>query len=1037
MAPGTTRLVPDVSASADPTFGAFTVFQGISQVVGGTSWATPTWAGFCALINQAVGGSTGIGALNPKIYPLLLTPAFRDVTSGSNGTYSAGIGYDEVTGIGVPDVANLISVLTSGGSAPSIISQLGNQAIVLGQDAAFSVAADGQNPLTYQWQRMPGGASAWINLSDGGVYSGSSTDNLVVSGVTYAMNGDHFQCLVSNSLGSAVSSPADLLQVNPVGVTTLAGLPGDAGYANGTFHAALFNSPGAVRTDASGNIYVADNENDVIRKITPGGTVTTIAGTPGQSGSSDGAATGGALFNDPSGVAVDASGNVYVADGGNYTVRKISGGMVTTLAGLAGSPGSADGTGSAARFQDPQNIAINRSTGNLYVPDGTGDTIRMVTPGGAVTTIAGLAGAAGTSDGTGSGARFNNPTGIAVDNSGNLFVTDYGNNSIREVSPGGVVATIAGSTSGVSGGTDGAGTSARFNSPAGIAVDSAENLYVADSANDTIREISPSGQVSTIAGSARIGDSTDGLGANARFNTPDDIAIDGAGTLYIADNVNNTIRRFVPGTLAAPQIQTQPSSATVSVGQNAAFSVSASGSPPLSYQWQRMPAGGATFVDLGDGGAYSGSAAATLTVSGVTAGMGGDQFQCVVTNNAASVTSSVATLSVPSSPVITSAPQTQSALTGTSLTLSVAATGGDLSYQWQFNGANISGATAPTYSLTDIQASSAGTYSVTVSNSLGSTSGTVLTLTVQPSSTRLVNLSARANVGTGSDVLIVGFYIGGSGSRDVLLRGDGPALALAPFNLSGVLGQPVMTLNDSGGNVITGDTGWGNSPTQPTGVWAGVAFPVQATSGLFTELGAFQLPADSADSAFEIGLGSGGYTSIISGANATSGIALAEIYDTDYISDANPGTRLVNISARAPVGTGNNILIAGFYVSGTGTETILMRGIGPTLGLAPFNVSGVLAQPVITLYDSKGNVITSNTGWGNGPSAPAGVWAGLATVSQASASVFTQVGAFQLAAGSSDSAMVVTLPAGQGYTLEVGGANGTTGVALAELYEVP
>ena len=191
------------------------------------------------------------------------------------------------------------------------------------------------------------------------------------------------------------------------------------------------------------------------------------------------------------GLAVNNTGNIYVADTGNDTIRMVTpAGVVTTLAGTAGTAGSADGTGTAASFNAPRGLAVN-STGNIYVADTGNDTIRMVTPAGVVTTLAGTAGTAGSADGTGTAATFNGPQGLAVDpTSGNIYVADRGNDTIRMVTPAGVVTTLAG-TAGTAGSANGTGTAATFNGPQGLAVNSTGNVYVADTGNDTIRQLSP------------------------------------------------------------------------------------------------------------------------------------------------------------------------------------------------------------------------------------------------------------------------------------------------------------------------------------------------------------------------------------------------------------------------------------------------------------------------------------------------------------------------------------------------------------------
>jgi sugar lactone lactonase YvrE len=240
--------------------------------------------------------------------------------------------------------------------------------------------------------------------------------------------------------------------------------------------------------DSSGTIYVADSLNNTIRKITSTGVVTTFAGSAGVTGSADGTGSA-AQFNLPRGVALDSAHNVlYVVDGQNHTIRKITipGAVVTTLAGQAGTPGYADGNGTAAQFNTPRGVAVD-SAGNVYVADTFNHTIRKIDSSGNVTTFAGLAGHAGQADGTGGAARFRQPRGVAVDSAGNVYVGDSANESIRKITPAGVVTTLAGSPDGNSGSADGTGSAALFNFPYGVAVDTSGNVYVADSSNNTIR----------------------------------------------------------------------------------------------------------------------------------------------------------------------------------------------------------------------------------------------------------------------------------------------------------------------------------------------------------------------------------------------------------------------------------------------------------------------------------------------------------------------------------------------------------------------
>jgi hypothetical protein len=329
---------------------------------------------------------------------------------------------------------------------------------------------------------------------------------------------------------------ATTLEITPV-VTTLAG-SGSSGSADGTGTAASFRGPSGVAVDGSGNVYVADDSNHLIRKITPGGVVTTLAGS-GSLGSANGTGTA-ASFRGPSGVAVDGSGNVYVADRSNHLIRKITpGGVVTTLAG-SGSAGSADGTGTAASFSYPEDVAVDGS-GNVYVADRSNHLIRKITSAGVVTTLAG-SGSEGSTNGTGKAASFYLPSGVAVDGSGNVYVADDSNLLIRKITSGGVVTTFAGS-SGYAGSADGTGTAASFFSPRGIAVDGSGNVYVADRHNQLIRKITSAGVVTTLAGSGSSG-SADGTGTAASFSNPYGVAVDGSGNVYVADSDNHLIRKI-------------------------------------------------------------------------------------------------------------------------------------------------------------------------------------------------------------------------------------------------------------------------------------------------------------------------------------------------------------------------------------------------------------------------------------------------------------------------------------------------------------
>ncbi|HYD97227.1 MAG TPA: hypothetical protein VEC01_18020 [Noviherbaspirillum sp.] len=338
-------------------------------------------------------------------------------------------------------------------------------------------------------------------------------------------------------------SAGRIRKITPQGVvSTLAGREAVTGSADGTGAAARFLQPTGAAVDNAGNLYVADTGNSTIRKVTPAGEVTTIAGSAGNAGDADGPGFV-ARFRKPRGVAIDGAGNVFVADTENHTIRRIAAdGSVTTVAGKAGEAGSVDGVGPAARLHSPYGIVIDPG-GNLYVSDRDGTTLRKITPGGAVSTIAGSARSLGASDGPAAQARFGNPVAVAADASGSIYVTDAYNYAIRAIR-GGVVTTIAGGA-GRSGYADGAGDAAQFTLPSGIAAGANGDLYVADEYNRVIRKVARDGSVSTFAGVRDAGyQLIDGDRSSARFSSPSSVVADSAGFLYVTDG--STVRKVAP-----------------------------------------------------------------------------------------------------------------------------------------------------------------------------------------------------------------------------------------------------------------------------------------------------------------------------------------------------------------------------------------------------------------------------------------------------------------------------------------------------------
>ena len=324
-------------------------------------------------------------------------------------------------------------------------------------------------------------------------------------------------------------------------VTTLAGRPGEAGCVDGAGSASRFAWPSGIALVA-GLAYVADTDNDAVRTVTRAGVVTTVVGLPGAPGDVDGQGTG-ARLRSPAGLSADASGSVFVADTGNRSVRVLSpSGVLTTVAGLGAAAGTQDGIGASARFDQPWGLALD-GAGGLLAADAGAHVVRRVTGDGAVTTVAGMAGEPGSLEGSPTAARFDGPAGVVRDAAGNAYVADSLNHVVRKVSPSGVVSTLAGAP-GQAGAAEGQGAAARFRAPTGLAIDPAGNVFVADSGNHAIRRVTPSGVVSTLAGTAGLSGSADGKGAAARFSYPMALAFDGSGNLYVADSANAVIRRI-------------------------------------------------------------------------------------------------------------------------------------------------------------------------------------------------------------------------------------------------------------------------------------------------------------------------------------------------------------------------------------------------------------------------------------------------------------------------------------------------------------
>ena len=755
---------------------------------------------------------------------------------------------------------------------------------------------------------------------------------------------NYFWSVLAAGFLSALPLTAQTDYATPYAFSTFAGVA-SVGRTDGPGLQARFNRPGGLTIDAAGNLYVADTYNHTIRKITPDGIVSTLAGKAGSTGDVDGLAPN-ARFWFPNSIAADRSGNLFVADSSNNRIRKIAtDGSVSTVAGTA-KPGAVDGTGSVATFSHPEGLAVDRDgnifvadtnssfirritpagvvstfqtvfatdpsitnpfwntrffypqgiavdlQGNLYIankilggihkmsPDGTvtlfaGDprpgvqqytdgigtaahffgprgiivddagvvrvvderahTIRQILPDRTVTTLAGAASVVGDTDGPAASARFMSPSGIARDASGNVFISESGNNLIRRLSPSGTVTTIAGlSVFESAGATDGPAANARFFQPSGMVATADGVLYVADRGNHTIRRIASNGEVSTVAGEAGTAGYVDGDAKSARFSSPAYLALDPAGNLFVSDTTNNVIRKITPtgvvstvagirnqygvvdgpvtsatfyglsgiavdasGNLLVVDGQRSSSAVLRKVGvdgqvstlvtiytgprdpdgqqeqsfyqssvvlDNAGNCYVAEGRAPgiikisTAGQLTHLPLdittssfardqAGNLFV-IGEGrvavirpdgtssllaGGTSGSAdgvgldAQFVWPTGIAVDSSGNLY----ISDSSEYTNTIRKGRLATAPVIAQQPQNLSLVAGANGTLTVTAGGApDPTYQWYFKNAPISGATTNSYAISNAQSSTAGDYSVTVTNAVGTVTSTKANVTV-------------------------------------------------------------------------------------------------------------------------------------------------------------------------------------------------------------------------------------------------------------------------------------------------------------------
>jgi len=494
----------------------------------------------------------------------------------------AGIAVDSSGNLYVADTGNsTLRKLVSNGSGGWVVSTIAGSAGQVG-------AVDGSNALSARFDQPQGlslDASGNLYIADTG---NESVRELASNGVVSTLAGSAGLPGSSEGTGAAArfKAPADLVydavsgtlyvadtgndsirQLTPSGnvwtSSTIAGVAGVTGSADGQGTAIRFSGPTGIAVDSLGNLYVSDTGNDTVRVLNISSSIwlsTTLAGVAGQRGNSD---TVPGNFSQPAGITEDATGTIYVLDRLNNSLRRVNTSnqpaTLSTLAGSAGQPGSTDGVVSIPTMQTllPATGMSSDSSGNLYIPDLGNNFVREVSTAGQSTVVAGTPGVFGFSDGPGAEGSFNYPTDIARDSHGNLFVADFSNRLVRKISPDGTVVTLAGNASATPAIVDGIGSGANFYEPWAITVDSNDNVYVTDL--HTVREVTQAGSVTTIAGDGNINDdggSANGVGSAALFNYPEGIAADSAGNLYVADSGNATIRLLTPSTSGGTTVWT-------------------------------------------------------------------------------------------------------------------------------------------------------------------------------------------------------------------------------------------------------------------------------------------------------------------------------------------------------------------------------------------------------------------------------------------------------------------------------------------------
>ncbi len=866
---------------------------------------------------------------------------------------------------------------------PAITTQPSNSSVTAGSAASFSVAASGTAPLTYQWRK------------DGVAISGATSSTYSISSTLAGASGS-YTVIVTNSVGSVTSSAAVLtVNIAPSITTQPSASTVTAGGAVSFSVAASGTAPftyqwrkdGAAISGATSSTYSISSTS----AVDAGRYTVVVTNGVGSVASSVAVLT---VNIAPSITTQPSASTVTLGSAASFSVAASG---TATLTYQWRKDGAAISGATSSTYSISSAVTSDAGSYTVVVTNSAGSA----TSNAATLTVTAAATAPTiTTQPSSSSVTAGSAASFSVAASGTATLTYQWRKDGTAIS-GATSSTYSISSAATS---DAGSYTVVVTNSAGSATSNAATLTVTAAATAPTITTQPSSSSVTAGSAASFSVAASGTAPLTYQWRKDGTAISGATsstysissaatsdagsyTVVVTNSVgsatSNAATLTVTAAATAPTITTQPSSSSVTAGSAASFSVAASGTAPLTYQWRK------------DGTAISGATSSTYSISSTSTSDAGS-YTVVVTNSAGSATSNAATLTVTAAataPTITTQPSSSSVTSGNAASFSVAASGtATLTYQWRKDGTAISGATSSTYSIGSAAANDAGSYTVVVTNSVGSATSNAATLTVTAAATapRLYSLAVRTAL-EANQVLIVGFTMSG-GAKNVLLRAAGPTLGA--FGVPGTMADPKLDLY-SGSTLITSNDNWGGSPS---------------LAATFASAGAFAYASATSLDAALVSSINGGRTAHVYGPAA--GAVLVEGYDVG----SGDAQKFTSLSARNRVGTGANILIAGFSILGEGKRNLLIRAVGPTLGL--FGVPSVLSDPKLEIYQGS-TKIGENDNWA-------------ATLS----TTFSSVGAFGLTQGSKDAAITVSLPAG-GYTVQVSGADGGVGEALVEIYELP